>query len=139
VRILACSIALVLSLLSLLHLYWAVGGKLGVAGAVPEVNGAPTMTPGPLACLVVALLLAIAGLLIVARAGLLSLPVPGWMVRFGSWGVGLVFLVRAIGDFNTAGLFRRVTGTRFARNDARIYTPLCLVLATGCIIVALEG
>src|SRR5205085_1331702 len=97
------------------------------------------MAPGPLACMVVAALLATAAILVAAQGGLLRLPAPPWLVRIGTAGVGLVFALRAIGDFRLIGLFRRVTGTAFARNDAVLYTPLCVLLGGACIALALRS
>jgi hypothetical protein len=84
----------------------------------------------------VAVLLAAAALLLLGRAGVLSLPLPQWVVTSGAWTVGVVFALRAVGDFRLFGLFRRVTGTPFARNDAVLYTPLCLALAASALFIA---
>jgi hypothetical protein len=58
------------------------------------------------------------------------------MPRVGTFGVGAVLAARAVGDFRLVGLFKRVRGTRFARYDSLVYTPLCLALAAGCFAVA---
>jgi hypothetical protein len=47
-----------------------------------------------------------------------------------------VFGLRAIGDFRYLGFFKRVTGTRFARADTLIYSPLCAGLAAMAAVVA---
>jgi hypothetical protein len=44
--------------------------------------------------------------------------------------------VRAIGDFNYVGFFKRRRGTRFAHLDTRLYSPLALGLGLGTAIVA---
>jgi len=43
---------------------------------------------------------------------------------------------RGVGDFRLVGLSKRVRGTRFARYDSFVYTPLCLALAAGIVVVA---
>jgi Protein of unknown function (DUF3995) len=53
---------------------------------------------------------------------------PG-LFEAGVWGLSLVFLLRAFGNFTTFGFFKTVTGTPFARLDTWLYSPLCLVLA----------
>lgn len=138
-RFLTLLMAAVLSLLAALHVYWAAGGRAARAAAVPEVGGRPAMAPGPLSCLVVAVLLLAAALLLLGRGGVLSLPGPRWLVVAGAWSVAAVFALRSIGDFRLFGLFRQITGTTFARNDALIYTPLCLLLAAGALFVAWRG
>lgn len=61
--------------------------------------------------------------------GVLKLPVPNGLVRFGIWALALVLLLRAIGDFRYVGLSKRVRRTQFAVLDTRFFTPLCLVLS----------
>jgi hypothetical protein len=48
-----------------------------------------------------------------------------------SYALALGLLARAMGDFNYVGFFKRVRGTRFARMDTLLYSPLCLALAVG--------
>ena len=48
--------------------------------------------------------------------------------------VGL--LGRAIGEFRYVGFFKRVRGSRFAKLDTVVYSPLCLLLAVGVALVA---
>ncbi len=47
----------------------------------------------------------------------------------GVWGLGLVFLLRAVGNLRTFGFFKIVKGTPFADWDTWLYSPLCLLLA----------
>ena len=51
--------------------------------------------------------------------------------------VGL--LGRAIGEFRYVGFFKRVRGSRFAKLDTVVYSPLCLLLAVGVALVALQS
>jgi Protein of unknown function (DUF3995) len=122
---------LVLVPLALLHFYWAAGGRTGRGVAVPELRGRPAFQPGPLACILVGMLLLAAALVLLGRSGAVAapLPFPPWIFGAGSWTIAAVFALRAIGDFQYFGFFRRVTGTPFAHNDALFYTPLCLALA----------
>lgn len=132
------SIALVLSGLALLHLYWAVRGATGQGGVIPEVGGEPVFAPGPLACIAVAALLAAAAALVSLRAGLWSIAwIPDRALAVSVWVVAAVFAVRAVGDRKLVGFTKRVRGTRFARMDYALYSPLCVLLAAGCAVVAL--
>jgi hypothetical protein len=135
-HILSLLLATILGLLAALHLSWAAGARWGRSASIPELNHRPALQPGPLACTVVAILLTVAALLLLGQAGVLALPGPRWLTAAGAWAVGVVFTLRAVGDFRLFGLFRRVTGTQFARNDALLYTPLCLLLAAGSFCVA---
>src|SRR5579871_6833066 len=114
-----------LLLLSGAHFYWAAGGARGKSLAVPERNGQALFRPSAAATLAVAALLAAAGVVVIAG------------LRWGCWALALVFAARAIGDGRWVGLFKRVRGTRFAKLDTYIYSPLCAALCLGCVYAAL--
>jgi hypothetical protein len=129
-------VAATLASLATLHVYWAAGGRWGASAAVPEVGGKSAFTPGRAATLLVAALLSTAAALVLWRAGIFRVPLPRVLARIGVWGVAAVFALRAVGDFRLFGLFRKPSESRFARNDRRIYTPLCLALALACAVIA---
>jgi hypothetical protein len=134
----AIALAATFAALAALHVYWALGGRWGSVAAIPEVKGAPAFRPGTAATLVVAALLALAAAVVAMRAHLVEVAaVPPWLVRSASWGLTLVLAARVLGDFRTFGFFKRIRGTRFARNDTLLYSPLCLALAVGCFVLAL--
>ena len=106
-----------LSLLSIsgLHVYWARGGKRFATNAVPSRRGEPTMEPSPTATYAVAGLLgtaAFATLLSIARIG-------GRLPRILAAGAGLVFLLRAMGDFRLIGFFKKERSTDFAKLERK--------------------
>lgn len=121
--------------LSLWHVYWLLGGRVGRDAAIPEVNGKPVFQPSAAATLVVAIVLALCALLLAAVAGLVPLPLPNMLLTWLTRGLAVVLLLRAIGDFRLVGFFKRVRDTRFARLDTTVYSPLCLLLAIGSSIV----
>jgi len=47
------------------------------------------------------------------------------MVYMG-WTIGVIFILRAIGEFNVVGIFKKIKGTVFAKYDMYFYIPLCL-------------
>ncbi len=138
VPILAVILATVLVLIAALHFYWALGGRWGSDAVIPikqgspapgQPDGQPTFSPGAFATAAVAILLFIAALIPLGAVGLVSLPVPSVLIRFGVWALAAILLLRAVGDFRYVGLLKRVRGTRFASLDTRLYTPLCLMLS----------
>jgi Protein of unknown function (DUF3995) len=133
---LAVVVVVVFSALSLVHIYWAIGGTAGKLAAVPEVSGHRAFTPSAGGTLVVALGLAFCALLVAATASLIRGPLPAHWLRWLSYVLAAVLLARAIGDFRLVGFFKSVRGTRFARLDSVIYAPLCLLLAIGVFYVA---
>lgn len=124
--------------LSAIHVYWLLGGKWGLAAAVPtNAGGQPLFRPGPVATLAVAVGLLLMGLAVLVRGGLLHF---GWLPdRVGEWSVwaiAAIFLLRAVGDFRYVGFFKKEKGSLFARMDTRCFSPLCLVI--GCLVLLLR-
>lgn len=121
--------SLIFIILSLLHIYWAFGGLWGKDLAVPTgKTGQKLFVPSVRSTLIVAV-----GLLIFALCNLSIkfspvLPLNPLFLRYGILLIGLVFLIRAIGDFNYVGLMKKHKISDFARQDSLFYTPLCLML-----------
>ncbi len=117
----------VLLFLSLLHVFWALGGRLGYLAVIPETGNKPAFTPGPGITWVVAIVLFGFGAVAFWSTGILYPP-----NRISSWfcyGLAFLFLGRAIGDFRLVGFFKKVKSTRFAKHDYLLYSPLCLLLS----------
>jgi hypothetical protein len=134
----ACVFSSVLLSLSGLHVYWATGGRWGTGPTVPVLNGRRTIHPTPLATCAVAILLAAGAAIMAGEARLF--PTGRWSPIFhlGAWCLCIVFLGRAVGNFQTLGFFKRIGGTAFARWDTHLYSPLCLLLAILAAGVALS-
>ena len=123
--------------LSVLHLYWALGGRAGEAAAVPELNNRPAFAPSARSTLAVAFGLALCAVLVAASAELILSSAPPPWVTWLAFLLALVLVARAVGDFRLVGFFKRVRGTHFARLDTTVYAPLCLVLGVAVFYVAL--
>lgn len=128
--------AATLACLALVHVYWALGGRVARSAALPEVDGRPAFTPRASMTLGVAAALLLAGLLLAITGGVLVTPVPRNLARGLTAGLALVFIARAVGDFRLVGFFKRIRGTRFARLDSALYAPLCLALGLAAAWVA---
>ncbi len=130
-------LGILFAFLSVLHVYWAFGGKWGGQVTIPLTEeGKPLFQAGPAACLIVALALGAAGVLVAFPSDLIRAGVPAGVIQAGHWLLFAVFLLRSIGDFRYGGLFRRVRHTPFARYDRMLFTPLCLVVA--CMLLVLN-
>ena len=129
--------ALVFLALAGLHIYWALGGRQGLAKALPAAaDGSLPLRPSAGLTGAVALgLLAMSGLS-AAHLALGPAAAPGWL-RGAEGGLALLFALRAVGDFRYVGLSKRVHDTTFARLDTRYYTPLCGLLAASSASLAL--
>ncbi|MCY9514339.1 DUF3995 domain-containing protein [Paenibacillus apiarius] len=121
--------------LSILHLYWMFGGKWGKAAAIPCNGSRPLFTPSTFSTFIVALLLAAAAVIAFGLSGGMNVILPAWMYRWGGWSIGIVFLLRSIGEFRWVGFFKKKKGTAFARWDSMLFSPLCLLLAISVITV----
>jgi hypothetical protein len=134
-RLIALLLVAILSVLGLLHVYWALWWKRVSTATVPEIDGRPAFRPSRLGTLAVALALFIAAA-VVAFAGRLWVdPLPPPLGRLLMFALGALFVARAVGDFRLLGLFKRPVASRFARLDTWVYSPLCLLLGLAVLFV----
>src|SRR5437764_15411901 len=124
--------------LSAIHVYWALGGGMGKAAAVPELNSRPAFVPSARSTLAVAVGLASCAVLVAASAGLVVSSSPAAWVTWLSFVLALVLIARAVGDFRLVGFFNLLRGTRFARLDGPVYPRLCLVISLPFCSLALQ-
>jgi hypothetical protein len=116
-------------LISLIHVYWAFGGKWGIEAVIPKLeNRSGTLTPPPIATLVVAGGLLGFALVHAAALKLISFITADYL------GICLIiiasiFALRAVGDFKYVGLFKKQRTGLFAQNDTRYYIPLCVLIS----------
>ena len=134
--IVASALALVFALLGALHVFWALGGRLGFGSAVPEVDGQRAFTPTPAATFAVALALFVASGLVLGKAGVFGSLAPASLFKWPVLALGVVFLARAVGEFRLVGVFKRVRGTSFARWDTWLFTPLCFGISLASLWLA---
>jgi hypothetical protein len=136
--IVAFTVACVLLILSMLHVYWGVEGVEAPSPVIPEIDGKPAFIPAARDCYAVAAALALAAILVTTRGGLLRSPFPEMWTQIGTISVAVVLALRAIGDFHMMGFFKRVRGTPFAEWDTHLFSPLSLVLGLATLWVALS-
>lgn len=140
--VLAQWLVTVFTAISLIHVYWALGGQWAAVAAVPQVPAddsapsRPAFKPSAWLTLLVA-----AGLLLIAA--LVCLRVGWWLPAVShaslQWvisAIALLMFARAIGDSHLLGFFKQVKGSKFARLDTWVYSPLCAVLGAGLLSVA---
>ena len=121
----------VFGLLAALHVFWAFGGTWGAGAAVAEIDGRPRFVPSRGATLAVAVALAGAAVVVLARVGLILGSLSPRVSQWAAALLGTVFVLRSIGDFRVMGFFKSVRRTRFAMRDTWLYSPLCLLLGLG--------
>ena len=138
IKLLAILLVGAFALLALVHVYWALAARATRSAALPEIDGRAAFVPSRMATLAVASALAACALLVAATSGLAPPLLPLRMLCGLMFALAIVLMARAIGDFRLVGFFKRVTGTRFARLDSAVYSPLCLVLAVATFVVGLS-
>jgi len=131
-------LVLIFACLSVLHIFWALGGSWGSEVAIPSANGKRTMNPSALATVLVAVALLMAMFTILGRLGVLGAVLPPWVFYWGSLGISLIFLLRAIGDFRVVGFFKQIRDTGFAHWDTMLFSPLCLFISIVAFMVAFK-
>jgi len=128
--------AVIFILLSILHFYWAFGGKLWYDDVLPtSSNGLNKFNPSMTAGLIIAFGLLFLFLITIGNKGLFDRYIKRKYFRFGLLVIAMIFLIRAIGDFKFIGLFKTVKGTRFGINDTEIFSPLCLLIASVSVLI----
>jgi hypothetical protein len=133
---LAIVVCAVFAFLGAWHFYMAFAGHSGETAAVPSRDGKPTFLPSTGSTMAVGFVLLLFAVLVAGTSGLLSLGLPRRMLVGLSYALALGLLARAVGEFNYVGFFKRVRGTKFARMDTLLYSPLCLALSVGVATVA---
>ncbi|MGB0914430.1 MAG: DUF3995 domain-containing protein [Crocinitomicaceae bacterium] len=125
--VLSLVLFLVFIILGGFHFYWLFGGVYGLKKVFPtKSNDEISIRIPKVATLIVALGLTSVGVLYLILSGLVNLDLPAWVIQTGSWIVPIVFTVRAIGEFNYVGFFKKIKNTEFAKADTILYSPLCL-------------
>lgn len=122
--------------LSLMHFYWSFGGRWGSQAVFPTKDDSikPQM-PGIIPTLVVAFGLLIIAIFILQKGGYFKLPIPSFLDQYGLWALAVVFMIRAIGEFNYVGFFKKIKHNKFGINDTKYYSPLCLTIVILIVIM----
>ena len=124
------SLVLIFSILSLIHVYWFLGGTRGLMYAIPTRTDRMISLDIPRsATIIVAVVLAIFALVYVEMVISYSF-FSDSIAAFARWGIPIIFLLRAIGEFNYVGFFKKVKGTPFANADTILFSPLCLYIGS---------
>ena len=137
-KVLPYVLCLVFALLAVWHVYMAFAPRAGANGAVPSVDGKPLFVPTRRATFAVGLALLPFAALVLATAGIVSPGVPQIALLWLCYLLALGLFGRAVGEFRYVGFFKRIHGTKFARLDTLVYSPLCLLLAVGVTLVAFK-
>jgi len=114
-----------LIIMGLFHFYWAFGGKVGLDKVLPVKDGKYLINPGRILTFIVGIfLLAFAFVAYLLR---FDVVIADYIVYAG-WTLSALFILRAIGEFNAVGFFKKIKSTDFAEYDTKYFSPLCVYL-----------
>jgi len=129
-----------LIIMGLFHFYWALGGKIGLDKALPTKDGKLLLNPGKiLTALVGIALLGFAYIAYILQFNDLGTLQYAKYYIYTAWILSAIFIIRAIGEFNAVGFFKKIKETQFAIYDTKYFSPLCLVLGVIFSILAYSG
>ena len=134
-------ISTILLAISALHFYWAFGGQWAIKAVIPEVMEVMFFNEAHKSRAAIYTLIVAVGLIVLALIIISNLPTISWLpdnwASLGAKTIGSIFILRAIGDFKWVGFFKKSSESVFAKNDSRIYSPLCLLLGVGSWVIGL--
>ena len=109
--------------LGMIHFYWAFGGKAGLDRALPTKDGRRLINPGRFLTFLVGIFLsafAFVAYLLRFDGGVSDGTV------YAGWALSALFFLRAVGDFNAVGFFKKIKSSDFAAYDTKYYSPFCV-------------
>lgn len=129
---------IIFNILGGFHFYWFLGGRWGLDKVIPTKDKTASNLKIPkLATLIVGLILVSFGLIYLIKSGLISAQLPNWVSAYGYWFIPVIFLLRALGEFNYVGFFKKIKNTEFAKADSKVFSPLCLFIGVIGILIQL--
>lgn len=142
IHFIAIILTIIFILLSAIHFYWAFGGNWGTDAVFPKINDKiEIVMPGIIPTLIVAFGFLVFVLIILVDTKMiefgLSEKLHNW-IDYALWAMAAIFLLRAVGEFKYVGFFKKINNSKFAINDTRYYSPLCLMIGTLILIIQLS-
>ena len=97
-------VSIIFTFLSLVHFYWAFTGDMNEDAVIPSFNNEKVFSPSLFSTLLVAVGLLLFAFIVLGYVGVFELPFMTILFQYGTWAIGFIFLIRAIGDFKFVGL-----------------------------------
>ena len=124
--------------LSILHFHWAFGGSWGFDYSLPtDTDGNKVLNPTKKDSAIVGFGLLLFALFYQLKKGVIFIELPVWVFTTMGWVIGVIFLLRAIGDFKYIGFFKKVKETDFGKRDQKYYSPLCVFVSINAFTIEL--
>ena len=134
--ILAILLSIILIGLGLIHFNWVVGGEFGFSESLPtKESGERVLNPKRIDSAIVGIGLTAFGCFYLIKSGIIGYELPEWVMKYGGWIIPIIFVIRAIGEFTYVGFFKSVKNTEFGKWDSKLFSPLCLAIGIGGILI----
>ncbi len=125
----AISTIFTLIIMGLFHFYWAFGGKIGLDKALPTKDGKLLLKPSKSLTILVGIVLnSFAYIAYALQFYDFTVNENRNFYLYSGIFLSTIFIIRAIGEFNAVGFFKKIKDTEFAIYDTRYFSPLCLIL-----------
>jgi len=131
----AFTLIVVFLAIAVVHFYWALGGKKWISAAIPTKENVSELSFKPSFFETAAVAVVFVGFAYIIACSVDILHHSGLLVRYGSWFIPVVFLLRAVGEFRYVGFFKKIKNTSFAKMDSQYYSPLCLAVGVLALII----
>ena len=134
--ILSILLSSIFILLGIVHLNWVFGGKFGFTESLPtKKSGERVLNPKRIDSAIVGTGLTLFGIFYIFKSGLVDYYLSTSILMYGGWIIPGIFILRAIGEFQYVGFFKKIRTTNFGKLDTKFISPLCLVIGILGIIV----
>ncbi len=121
---------IILFMIASVHIYWAMGGKMASLTVLPQLSSEKLVfKPSSFMTFIVAISFYIMSFIFVNAAGFFEVSILKNNQNVILIFLGIVVLIRAIGDFKYVGFTKKIKGTPFSINDTKYYSPLCLLIS----------
>lgn len=124
-------------MLAFIHVYWTMIGRKDLNAVLPTDSHGKQAKPTVIGNFVVAAILGIFTFVTIGNLDIYDAFIDHSIIEYATIVIGILFLLRAIGNFKSVGFFKKQNGTVFALKDTRYYSPLCLFLSAGSIAIAI--
>lgn len=124
-------------MLSFVHIYWTMIGRKDLNAVLPTDGNGKQAKNTVVGNFVIAALLGIFTFITIGNLNIYDAFIDHSIIKYATIVIGILFILRAIGNFTSVGFFKKQNGTTFAIKDTRYYSPLCVFLGASSIAIAL--
>lgn len=136
-EVISLLLSVVFIFLAGLHFYWAIFGIKEPEAVLPtKTDSSKVKSPRKLMAVLVGIILLFFGFVFINKV-LIYVDRP-WL-SYVPLVIGIIFILRAFGDFKYIGFFKTAKNSKFSALDTRYYSPLCLLLGTLIFILEFLG